>query len=77
MFMQYWQNAQKLPVYVVTGELTGESFDEPPADLRAVDAERVPGAHDRVQGPGARVVRRWSCRVIFDWMGRKDRANGG
>ena len=75
MFMDYWRNAQKLPVYVVTGELAGESV----SILRRMFGEWMPKGF-----PGMLVLYKgrgveWygsELPVMFDWMGRKKRANG-
>lgn len=75
MFNNYWANAQKLPMYVVTGELTGDSA----ANLRRIFAEWMPRGY-----PGLMVVYKgrgleWyssELPVMFDWMSRKKRVGG-
>ena len=75
MFMDYWKNAQKLPFYVVTGELAGDSV----GILRRLYGEWMPkgfpGILSLYKGRGAE----WfgsELPVIFDWMGRKKRVSG-
>ena len=70
MFMDYWKNAQKLPFYVVTGELAGDSVGILRRHLRQWMPKGFPGILVALQGPrcssgSARTA------VIFDWMGRK------
>lgn len=75
MFMYYWQNAQKLPMYVVTGELAGDTN----TNLRRLFEPWM-----RRGFPALEVVYRgrgfeWypaETPVMFDWMNRKKRANG-
>lgn len=71
-FMHYWRNAQKLPFYVVSGELAGEAS----STLRALY-----GPWMRHGFPSLQVLYRgrgfeWypaETPVMFDWMGRKKR----
>lgn len=74
LFIEYWRNAQKLPFYVVTGQFA------PGNDaLTRVFGRWMPNGF-----PGVRVTYRgraveWfpaEVPVMFDWMGRKARANG-
>ena len=75
MFMEYWRNAQKLPFYCVTGEMSGDSA----ANLRKIFGEWMPRGF-----PGLMVVYKgrgieWygsEMPVMFDWMGRKKRVSG-
>ena len=75
MFMHYWPNAQKLPCYIVTGEMAGESA----ANLRRIFEQWMPRGY-----PGLLVVYKgrgleWfgaEPPVMFDWMNRKKRVNG-
>jgi hypothetical protein len=71
-FMHYWRNGQKLPFYVVSGEMAGEAN----AALRQIYAPWV-----RHGFPSLQVLYRgrafeWypaEVPVIFDWLGRKKR----
>jgi pimeloyl-ACP methyl ester carboxylesterase len=75
MFDWYWKNAQKLPFYCVTGEMSGTSA----TNLRAIYEKWM-----RYGFPGLLVVYKgrgieWysaEVPVMFDWMGRKKRVNG-
>jgi pimeloyl-ACP methyl ester carboxylesterase len=75
MFEEYWRNAQKLPFYIVTGEMSGDSA----TNLRNIFQKWMPRGF-----PGMMVVYKgrgieWYAAevpVIFDWMGRKKRVNG-
>jgi hypothetical protein len=75
MFQHYWANAQKLPFYCVTGELSGDSV----ANLRRLFGEWMPKGF-----PGILVVYKgrgieWygsELPVMFDWMARKKRVAG-
>ena len=73
--VQYWKNAQKLPFYIVTGQLVGK----PNHDLRQLFNEWMPkgfpGIHVIYKGRGIE----WftgETPVIFDWMKPKKRING-
>ena len=73
-FTHYWRNAQKLPFYVVTGELAGDAG----GNLRSLY-----GPWMRHGFPALQVLYRgrgyeWypaETTVMFDWMSRKKRAN--
>ncbi len=75
MFEHYWQNAQKLPFYIVTGEMSGESA----ATLNMMFKKWMPYGF-----PGIMVVYKgrsieWYAAevpVMFDWMSRKKRVPG-
>jgi len=75
MFMDYWRNAQKLPFYIVTGEMAGDTV----ATLRRIFGEWMPKGF-----PGMMVLYKgrgieWyssEIPVMFDWMGRKKRTTG-
>lgn len=74
-FVDYWRNAQKLPVYAVSGQLAGE----PNKKLRLLYEPWMrngfPALHVMYKGRGPE----WfpaETPVFFDWMGRKQRANG-
>jgi pimeloyl-ACP methyl ester carboxylesterase len=67
--MQYWKNAQKLPFYIVTGQLAGK----PNGDLRSTFNEWMPkgfpALHAIYKGRGTE----WfpgETPVMFDWMNR-------
>jgi hypothetical protein len=75
LFQDYWANAQKLPFYCVTGELSGESA----GNLRQIYGKWMPRGF-----PGIMMVYKgrgieWydsELPVMFDWMGRKKRVSG-
>jgi len=75
MFDYYWHNAQKLPFYVVTGEMTGVSI----LNLRQIYEKWM-----RFGFSGLMVVYKgrgieWysaETPIMFDWMSRKKRVNG-
>jgi pimeloyl-ACP methyl ester carboxylesterase len=75
LFDYYWQNAQKLPFYVVTGEMTG---------LAMQNLRRIFGPWMRYGFASLMVVYKgrgteWysaETPIMFDWMNRKKRANG-
>ncbi|MBX9583283.1 MAG: hypothetical protein K2X87_23525, partial [Gemmataceae bacterium] len=73
-FKNYWQNAQKLPFYVVTGQ-----YAEGNQPLRYVFERWMPNGFPAIQvvykGRGVE----WfpaEVPVMFDWMGRKARPTG-
>ncbi|MFO0799624.1 MAG: PHB depolymerase family esterase [Gemmataceae bacterium] len=75
LFMNYWPNAQKLPFYVVTGQMCGDAN----LNLRRIferwTANGFPAIQVVYKGRGIE----WypaEVPVMFDWMGRKRRANG-
>ncbi|MBX9627840.1 MAG: hypothetical protein K2X82_28840, partial [Gemmataceae bacterium] len=75
LFIEYWRNAQKLPVYAVTGQMALEGN----VNIRRVFERWMPNGFPAVQviykGRGIE----WfpaEVPVMFDWMGRKKRANG-
>lgn len=74
IFMEYWRNIQKVPTYVVIGELSG-TF----SNLRRVYEKWVtrgfPAIMTVYKGRQAEWYRVELPR-IFDWMGRKTRARG-
>ena len=77
LFIEYWRNAQKLPFYCVTGELSGDSAGEPAAHLRASGCRKgFPASWSVYKGRGIE----WYASempVMFDWMGRKKRTSAG
>ncbi|HVL10966.1 MAG TPA: PHB depolymerase family esterase [Gemmata sp.] len=74
MLIHYWKNAQKLPFYVVTGELAGDA----PKNLKLLYQQWA-----RYGFPGLLVVYKgrgmeWYAAevpVMFDWMSRKKRVS--
>ncbi len=74
-FVEAWRNAQKLPFYIVTGELAGDSMQ----NLRKIFQEWMPKGFPAVmaiyKGRGVE----WygaETPTIFEWMSRKTRTNG-
>ena len=74
-FIEYWRNAQKLPFYIVTGELAGNSVQ----NLKNIFLKWMPHGYPAVmtiyKGRGIE----WfvaETPTIFEWMSRKTRANG-
>lgn len=75
MFMYYWKNAQKLPIYAVTGEHAGKSLEL----TRAILKELIPRGHPSLLSVYKGRQLEWfpgEVPVMFDWMGRKKRAGG-
>ncbi|HYH69473.1 MAG TPA: prolyl oligopeptidase family serine peptidase [Urbifossiella sp.] len=75
LFISYWRNAQRLPFYVVTGQLAGDAN----TNLRFLFERWAPNGFPAIQvvykGRGIE----WypaEVPVMFDWMSRKRRANG-
>jgi hypothetical protein len=75
MFMHYWRNCQKLPVYCCIGAIAGDSFN----NLRRVFEDWMPKGY-----PAIGVVYRgrgmeWfspEVPIMFDWMDPKKRVLG-
>ncbi|MFO0803500.1 MAG: PHB depolymerase family esterase [Gemmataceae bacterium] len=73
-FMHYWKNAQKLPFYIVSGELSGDS---------SLNTREIMGKWTRYGFPSLQVLYRgrgheWfpsETSILFDWMSRKKRVN--
>lgn len=75
MFMHYWKNAQKLPIYAVTGEHAGRSVEL----MRAVLKELIFRGHPSLFTVYKGRQLEWfpaEVPVMFDWMGRKKRVGG-
>lgn len=75
LFIDYWKNAQKLPFYVVTGELANDSYTNTRRIFDRWMPNGFPGLGVVYKGRG---VEWFSAELpeIFDWLGRKKRANG-
>jgi hypothetical protein len=74
-FQKYWQNAQKLPVYCLTGELSGTSF----SDLRKLYENWLPLGFSSLLSVAKGRSNEWFATelpTIFDWMNRKTRVRG-
>ncbi len=74
-FIEYWRNAQKLPFYIVTGELVGDSV----SNLREMFLKWAPQGFPAVMAIYKGRGIEWygaETPVIFDWMNRKTRVNG-
>jgi pimeloyl-ACP methyl ester carboxylesterase len=74
IFLQYWHNAQKLPVYTVIGELTG-SFPNLRKLYERWATKGFPALLTVYKGRGQEMFPLEMPR-IFDWMGRKSRVRG-
>ncbi|MBN9120665.1 MAG: hypothetical protein J0I06_16195 [Planctomycetes bacterium] len=75
VFMYYWQNAQKLPFYVVTGAQSVDSL----TNLKRIYDNWMPlGFPAMMSVYKGRGLEWYSAEtpVFFDWMSRKARANG-
>ena len=75
LFMYYWHNAQKLPFYVVTGEMAGEGL----TNLKRIYDNWMPQGFPAMMGVyKGRGVEWYSAEtpILFDWMSRKTRVNG-
>ena len=74
-FIEYWRNAQKLPFYVVTGEMAGDSV----TNLKHIFERWMPYGFPAVMAVyKGRGVEWYAAEtpVVFDWMSRKKRVNG-
>lgn len=72
-FDNYWSNAQKLPVYVVSGEMIGDGVKS----LRGIFEKWMPRGYPALWSVyKGRGVEWYAAEVptLFDWMGRKTRA---
>jgi pimeloyl-ACP methyl ester carboxylesterase len=75
LFVNYWKNAQRLPFYVVNGQLSGAANQ----NVRYVFERWAPNGFPAVQVVYKGRGLEWypaEVPVFFDWMGRKRRANG-
>jgi hypothetical protein len=75
LFIEYWANAQKLPFYVVSGEQSGAGLQNTKSIFEKWMPRGFPALWTIYLGRGVE----WYAAevpVIFDWMGRKKRANG-
>lgn len=73
--LDYWQNAQKLPFYVVTGQMAGEENKKTRLIFERWMPNGFPALHVVYKGRGLE----WfpaEIPIMFDWMNRKTRANG-
>lgn len=75
LFIEYWRNAQKLPFFIVTGEMIGDGVKS----IRSIYEKWMPYGYPALwtiyKGRG---IEWYSSEVpvLFDWMSRKTRANG-
>ncbi len=74
IFLQYWHNAQKLPVYAIAGELTG-TFPNLRKLFEKWTTAGFPALLTIYRGRGQEPFPLELPRV-FDWMGRKSRVRG-
>src|SRR5690348_4052652 len=75
MFIEYWKNAQKLPFYIVTGELASDSATA----LRRIYERWMPLGFPSVMVVyKGRSIEWFGSEIapMFDWMNRKKRVNG-
>ena len=75
LFIEYWRNAQKLPFYIVTGEMAGDSLTNLKQIFEKWMPQGFPGVMAVYKGRGVE----WYAAetpVLFDWMNRKKRVNG-
>lgn len=73
--IESWRNAQKLPFYVVTGELVGPSVGH----LKSLFTQWAPHGFPAVMSVYKGRATEWYAAetpVFFDWMSRKKRVNG-
>jgi pimeloyl-ACP methyl ester carboxylesterase len=75
LFINYWKNAQKLPVFVVSGQLSGDANQNLRFIYERWMANGFPAVEVLYKG---RAIEWYPAEVpvFFDWMGRKRRANG-
>jgi len=75
MFMYYWKNAQKLPIYAVTGEHAGKSLEA----TRALFNQWMGRGYTTLLTVYKGRQLEWypaEVPVMFDWMGRRKRVSG-
>ena len=74
-YQDYWRNAQKLPVFCITGEIAGQSYES----LRKIYERWLPLGYPSLmclyKGRGVEWYQN-EVPVIFDWMNRKTRVRG-
>jgi len=74
-YQDYWRNAQKMPIFCVTGEIAGGSYDS----LRKLFERWLPLGYPSTmclyKGRGIEWYQN-EVPVIFDWMNRKTRVRG-
>ena len=75
LFIQYWRNAQKLPLFVITGEQSGDGITK----LRSIYEKLAPYGYPALMSVYKGRGVEWFAAetpVLFDWMARKTRVNG-
>ncbi len=74
-YQDYWRNAQKMPIFCITGEIAGGSYDS----LRKLFEHWLPLGYPSMmclyKGRGVEWYQN-EVPVIFDWMNRKVRVRG-
>ncbi len=74
-YQDYWRNSQKMPLYCVTGETAGSSYDS----LRKLYENWLPRGYPSImalyKGRGIEWYQN-EVPVIFEWMNRKTRVRG-
>ncbi len=75
MFREYWQNAQKLPVYAVTGDQAGSSFSAHYEMFQKMLQYGFPSLLNVYQG---RPIEWYQSELapMFDWLANKRRVTG-
>lgn len=75
MFMHYWRNCQKLPVYFVSGALGGAGLD----NVRSIFEQWMPKGFPAIASVYRGRGSEWfagDIHLIFDWMRLKKRVTG-
>ncbi len=75
MFMDYWRNCQKLPMYISIGAIAGNSFENVRRLFEFCMPQGFPAIATVYRGRGLE----WfagEVPIMFDWMSRKERVRG-
>ncbi len=75
MFMHYWRNMQKLPLYACIGSIAGDSF----SNLRRCFEDWMPKGYPAIGVIYRGRAAEWfagEVPTMFDWMSPKKRVNG-
>ena len=74
-YLEYWRNAQKLPVYTITGEMAGVGFER----MRNMNEKWLPYGYPMLLSVyKGRGFEWYGCELptVFDWLDRKKRVRG-